>query len=70
MVREALQDRRWVRCVIGRLSVLEITDYMHLWAVIEGTQLSQEPDKTVWEMDSRQVLHLQISLHHDAQRIG
>lgn len=48
MVREALQDRRWVRCVIGRLSVLEITDYMHLWAVIEGTQLSQEPDKTVW----------------------
>jgi hypothetical protein len=37
-----------VRYISGGLSVQELTDYLHLWAIVDGTELSDQPDKTIW----------------------
>ena len=47
-VRQGLHDRRWVRCISGGLSVLELTDYLHLWVAVVDIHLGNEPDKTIW----------------------
>jgi hypothetical protein len=28
--------------------VHELTDYLHLWATVDGYQLGDQPDKTIW----------------------
>ena len=28
--------------------MLELTDYLHLWAVVVDIHLGNEPDKTIW----------------------
>ena len=47
-VRQGLQDSTWVRCISGGLSVLELTDYLHLWASVGDIHLGNEPDRTIW----------------------
>ena len=66
---QGLRDRRWVRCVSGGLSVLELTDYLHLWAVVVDIHLGNEPDKDHLALDARWLLHRQISIQHDGQGI-
>jgi hypothetical protein len=48
IVRDGLQGRAWVRSFSGGLSVLEITDYLHLWSVVDGIRLGDQPDRTIW----------------------
>lgn len=47
-VREGLHGRVWVRCISGGLSVHAMLDYLHLWAIVDDIQLSDQPDKTIW----------------------
>lgn len=47
-IRDGLHGRAWVRCITGGLSVLEITDYLHLWATVDGIQLHDQPDRVIW----------------------
>jgi len=47
-VSDGLQGRAWVRCISGGLSVQELTDFLHLWAIVDSIQLSDQPNKTIW----------------------
>jgi len=47
-VSDGLQGRAWVRCISRGLSVQELTDYLHLWAIVDSIQLSDQPNKTIW----------------------
>jgi hypothetical protein len=48
-VSEALASRRWVRDISGGLSSLAIGQYLHLWDIVEETNLREgQPDRLIW----------------------
>jgi hypothetical protein len=46
-VREGLHNRTWVRSIASGVPVEALVDYLHLWAAVDGVQLSDQPDKTI-----------------------
>lgn len=47
-VRQALTQRQWVRSITRGLSVVAITEYLHLWEATELIHLTDQPDRLVW----------------------
>ncbi|TVU51343.1 hypothetical protein EJB05_02762, partial [Eragrostis curvula] len=49
-VHEALNGRRWVRDILGGLTVEVLIEYLRIWDIMETTQLNHhERDKFVWK---------------------
>jgi hypothetical protein len=47
-VRDGLHQRSWVRCIRSGVPVAALVDYLHLWAAVDGVQLSEQPDRLIW----------------------
>lgn len=48
-VREGLTNRRWVRAITGGPSWTALEEYLKLWDIMENIQLSDHPDRLVWQ---------------------
>jgi hypothetical protein len=51
-VAEALQNHCWARDIRGNLGVHEIGQYLRIWHAIEGTTLTDAPDRLIWRWTS------------------
>ncbi|GJN20422.1 hypothetical protein PR202_gb07798 [Eleusine coracana subsp. coracana] len=47
-VYQALRGSAWLKDIIGGLSVLATWQLIQLWAVVQHTQLQEEPDRHCW----------------------
>jgi len=47
-VSMAMNNRTWARSFTGGMSMQAIIDYLHLWQLLEGVQLTGERDRTMW----------------------
>lgn len=47
-VREGLSGRAWASSIEGSLSAQAIIDFVHLWSTVDGWQLTNEADATIW----------------------
>jgi hypothetical protein len=48
-VRDAFHQNQWIRNITRSLSTTALSQYVMLWARLQGFALSDNPDKFIWK---------------------
>jgi hypothetical protein len=51
MVEEALTNQQWISDISEGLLMVRLFEYLHIWDIMQETELSNEDDRHIWRFD-------------------